>query len=224
MSTLAMVPRAIPQALPAVYRAAMHDEAGQLFARAAAGDQVSLEQLLERYLPQLHAYVHARLGNGLGAREGSVDVVQSVCRQVLGARASFEFRGEERFRAWLFTTALNKLREKHRLHTNQRRSVKREEKALDHEPVTAAAFFITPSQHAMGKETADAIAAGLAALSEEHREVITLARIAALPHRVIAEVMERSEEATRKLLGRAILALAEQLEQRGVDLDQWNRT
>jgi RNA polymerase sigma-70 factor (ECF subfamily) len=210
--------------MPAPYRAAMHDDAERLFAGAAAGDQVSLEQLLERYLPQLHAYVHARLGKGLGPREASADVVQSVCRQVLAARSGFEFRGEERFRAWLFTTALNKVRAKYRLHMGQGRSRAREEKALDHEPVTAAASFITPSQHAIGRETADAIAAGLAALSEEHREVITLARIAALPHRVIAEVMERSEEATRKLLGRAILALAEQLEQRGVDLEKWNRS
>jgi RNA polymerase sigma-70 factor (ECF subfamily) len=198
----------------------MHDEAGQLFAGAAAGDRGSLDQLLERYLPQLHAYVHARMGNGLRPREASVDVVQSVCRQVLAARATFEFRGEERFRAWLFTTALNKLREKHRLHLRQGRSLAGEEKALDHEPVTAAALLMTPSQHAIGRETAEAIEQALAALSEEHREVVTLARIVRLPHRVIAEVMGRSEEATRKLLGRAIVALAEQLESRGVDLDR----
>lgn len=206
------------------YRVTMHDEAERLFAGAAAGDQVSLEQLLERYLPQLHAYVHARLGNGLGPREASADVVQSVCRQVLAARAGFEFRGEERFRGWLFTTALNKVREKYRLHMGQGRSRAREEKALDHEPVTAAAFFVTPSQEAIGRETAEAIQAGLAALSEEHREVITLARIVQLPHRVIAEVMGRSEEATRKLLGRAIVSLADELEQRGIDLERWNRS
>lgn len=206
------------------YRPGMPDEAERVFAAAAAGDLGALDRLLERYLPQLRAYVRARLGVGLRPRESSADVVQSVCRQVLAARDRFEFRGEEQFRAWLFTTALNKVRQKHRLHMGQRRSRAREEKALDHETVTAAAFLLTPSQQAIGKETAAAIEAALAALSEEYREVITLARIVKLPHRVIGEVMGRSEEATRKLLGRAILALTDELEQRGIDLERWGRT
>lgn len=140
------------------------------------------------------------------------------------ARASFEFRGEERFRAWLFTAALNKVREKHRLHMRKRRDHAREQQPLDDERATAAAaFLVTPSQEAIGKETALAMEASLATLSEEHREVVTLARIVRLPHRVIAEIMGRSEEATRKLLGRAMLALTDELERRGIDLGRWHR-
>jgi RNA polymerase sigma factor (sigma-70 family) len=205
------------------YTRAMHDDAEQLFADAAAGDGESLEKLLERYLPQLHGFVRARLGARLGPREASVDVVQSVCRQVLAAKGRFEFQGEERFRAWLFTTALNKLREKHRVHHAAGRSLAREERSLDHDPATAAAILLTPSAEAIGRETAEAIEASLAALSEEHREVITLARVVQLPHRVIAEILERSEEATRKLLSRAILAFGDELERRGIELDRWNR-
>ncbi|MBK9386333.1 MAG: sigma-70 family RNA polymerase sigma factor [Planctomycetes bacterium] len=205
------------------YTRVMHDDAEKLFADAAAGNGESLEKLLERYLPQLHGFVRARLGAALSPREASVDVVQSICRQVLAAKERFEFRGEERFRAWLFTTALNKLREKHRVHHAAGRSLQREARSLDHDPVTAAAILLTPSAEAIGRETAEAIEASLAALSEEHREVITLARIVQLPHRVIAELMERSEEATRKLLSRAILALGDELESRGIELDRWNR-
>ena len=40
-------------------------------------------------------------------------------------------------------------------------------------------------------------------LSEEHREVITLARLVGFSHRDIAERMGRSEDAVRKLLSRA---------------------
>lgn len=205
------------------YTRVMHDDAKQLFDDAAAGSGESLEKLLERYLPQLHGFVRARLGPGLGPREASVDVVQSICRQVLMAKERFEFRGEERFRAWLFTTALNKLREKYRVHLSAGRSVAREAGSLDHDSITAAAILLTPSAEAIGNETAEAIEASLAALSEEYREVITLARIVQLPHRVIAELLERSEEATRKLLSRAMLALSDELERRGVDLDRWNR-
>ena len=39
----------------------------------------------------------------------------------------------------------------------------------------AAPYFLTPSREAVGKETAQALEAALAALSEEHREVVTLA-------------------------------------------------
>src|SRR5688500_6440530 len=53
-------------------------ETGRLFEQATTGDRVALDSLLERYLPQLHAFVHARLGPGLRPRESSVDVVQSV--------------------------------------------------------------------------------------------------------------------------------------------------
>ena len=70
----------------------------------------------------------------------------------------------------------------------------------------------------MGKEAASALEASLDALSPEHREVITLARIVCLPHRVIAEVMDRSEEAVRQLLARAMLRLTVELRRRGVEL------
>ncbi len=199
----------------------MDSEVERLLATAHAGGREALEQLLERHSPQLHAYVRVRLANGLEPRESSVDVVQSVCRQVLSARSSYEFDSEERFRAWLFTAAVNKMREKVRRHRGQRRDRAREERSIDSDQVTAAAFQGTPSQEAIGKETASAVAAALAALSEEHREVVTLARLVRLPHRVIAEVMDRSEPAVRKLLGRAILELASELQRRGVDREQW---
>ena len=57
------------------------------------------------------------------------------------------------------------------------------------------------------------------ALSDEHREVITLARVVQLPHAVIAESMGRTEAAVRQLLVRALLELSRQLKRRGVSLE-----
>ncbi|MFY9342325.1 MAG: sigma factor-like helix-turn-helix DNA-binding protein [Planctomycetota bacterium] len=62
------------------------------------------------------------------------------------------------------------------------------------------------------------LAAAFAELSEEHREVITLARIVQLPRAAIAASMGRSEAAVRQLLVRAPLQLAQQLKRRGVVL------
>lgn len=195
----------------------MADAGSSSFDRAVRGDRVALDELLVRYLPQLHAFVHARLGPSLHPRDSSVDVVQSVCRQLLGDRERFEFRGEDRFRAWLFTAALNKIRERHRrAHTAKRGG----DCALDEagtDSLAAIAHLLTPSQDAAGRETTAALAAALAELSEEHREVITLARLVELPHAVVAEVMGRSETATRQLLARAMVRLTHALRRRGID-------
>jgi len=194
------------------------DDESRLYDRATEGDQDALDRLLQRYLPQLHAFVHARLGAELRARESSLDVVQSVCRELLSARAQFDFQGEDRFRGWLFTAALNKVRERHRRLHADKRDVAREVDADAATSFAVIAHLLTPSQDAIGNETTAALRASLAALSEEHREVITLARLVELPHRIIAEIMSRSEEATRQLLARAMVQLVRELGRRGVDV------
>lgn len=200
----------------------MSTSTDRLFDDATRGDRDALDRLLQRYLPQLHAYVHVRLGAELRARESSLDVVQSVCRQLLEARSEFDFRGEERFRAWLFTAALNKVRDRHRELHAAKRDVARERELADAGSASVAFHLLTPSQAAIGNETAAAIGASLAALTEEHREVVTLARLVRLPHQVIAEVMGRSEAATRQLLARAMVRLSRELRERGVDVAHWN--
>lgn len=197
----------------------MQEDDQRLFEGATQGDRGALDQLLQRYLPQLHAFVHARLGRQMRARESSVDVVQSVCRELLSAREPFEFRGEDRFRAWLFTSALNKMRERHRRMHADKRDVAREVDGSADAALLAVAHLLTPSQDAIGNETAAALRESLEELAEDHREVITLARLVRLPHRVIAEVMGRTEEATRQLLARAMLQLARGLQRRGVHVD-----
>lgn len=203
------------------YSDAVRDENEQLFDRATEGDRSALDMLLQRYLPQLHSFVHARLGAQLRARESSLDVVQSVCRELLSARAKFDFQGEERFRAWLFTAAINKVRERHRRLHSDKRDVEREAGPIEDDAFAAVAHLLTPSQEAIGNETAKAMREALAALSEEHREVITLAKLVHLPHQVIAEVMERSAEATRQLLARAMVQFVRELRRRGLHSDRW---
>lgn len=190
-----------------------------LFDRASAGDDGALEELLARHLPQLHAFVRVRLGGAVRVRESSMDVVQSVCRELLAAPGAFAFQGEGRFRAWLFTAALNKIRDKQRFHGRDRRALGREQELVEDDAAWRhATTLLTPSVDAIGGETARALAAAMGALSEEHREVITMARIVGLPHAVIAEAMGRSEEAVRQLLMRALLKLSAELRARGVDL------
>jgi RNA polymerase sigma-70 factor (ECF subfamily) len=190
----------------------------ELFARAERGDTAALEQLLEHYLPQLHAFVRARLGR-VRARETSLDVVQSLCRELLANRREVAFTDEDRFRGWLFTAALNKILAKKRFHGVGKRDLAREQDPDTEALPKELALLLTPSVDAIGNETAAALEDALAALSAEHREVITLARIVRLPHDAIAEMMGRSTDATRQLLARALLRLRAELHARGVELE-----
>lgn len=197
------------------YHRDVNERDADRYERARGGDAAALAQLIEACLPQLHAFVHVRLGGAVRARESSMDIVQSACRELLADPSRHEFRSEERFRGWLFTTALNKLREKYRFHGRDKRSAARELDG-DVDDLLPAASLLTPSVDAMGREAARALDAAMAALSEEHREVITMARLAQLPHAVIAELLGKSEEAVRQLLVRALRRLAQELRSRGI--------
>jgi RNA polymerase sigma factor (sigma-70 family) len=56
----------------------------------------------------------------------------------------------------------------------------------------------------MAREQIERLELAFDGLSEDHRKVITLARIVGLPHKDIAAEMGRSESATRMLLFRAL--------------------
>ena len=176
---------------------------------ATAGDPVAIDQVLRAYLPRLQRFVHLRLSPQLRAREDTLDIVQSTVRELL-AQPSFEWRGEVEFRAWLFQAALHKILEKHRFHAAQRRDSQREV-ALD---VSASAFggqavqdLLSPSRIASAKEDLARLEAAFDRLTDPQREVLALARVAGLPHELIARRLGKSEVAVRQLLVRAMVAI-----------------
>jgi RNA polymerase sigma-70 factor (subfamily 1) len=177
---------------------------------ATRGEQPAIDELVQRYLPRLHAYVRLRMGRALRQREASQDLVQSVCRELVSHFDELEYRDEHQFLGWLFTTALRKVQEKQRYHQREARSPDREVAGGDDEAL-AAAHWLTPSRDAIGRERLERVADALANLPDDYREVIGLARIAGLSHREIAARLGRSEAATRKLLGRALASLGEVL-------------
>lgn len=192
------------------------ESARHLFDRASHGDGRAFERLIESYLPRLRGYVRVHLGEDLRQRLSADDVVQSVCRELVEKEPDLRFPDEARFRGWLFTAALSKIREKGRFHRRERRDVGREyvpaaSEEEDRLLAQAYASAHSPSRQAMAREHVERFEAAFASLSEEHREVIALARIARLPHDVVAERMGRSVGAVRQLLGRALLKLAAEL-------------
>ncbi|MCR9247320.1 MAG: sigma-70 family RNA polymerase sigma factor [bacterium] len=179
-----------------------------LVTAATQGDEGALDELVVEYLPRLQAYVRLQMGAALRAREATVDVVQSVCREVLGdIREGFEYRGRGPFLRWLFTSALNKVRDRHRYQQAARRSPDRE-RPSDGADLPQPSW-LSPSHEAIGKEQAEALERAFDRLPEHYREVITMSRIMGLSFAEIGAALDRSEHAARLLLGRALARLAE---------------
>jgi RNA polymerase sigma-70 factor (ECF subfamily) len=174
------------------------------------GGAPDLDEVVARYLPRLHAYVRLHMGGALRAREQSLDVVQSICREVLEERGRFEYQGEGQLVSWLLTAATNKLRERARFHGRQKRDADREQ-AADRVDSRVYASLVTPSQDVVRAERIEALEQALQRLPDEYREVIVLARIVGLSHAEISQRMGKEGSATRNLLGRALTRLADEL-------------
>lgn len=187
-------------------------DAKVLATRASQGDTGSIEELLVRYLPRLRAFVRSQVDARVRLEESVSDLVQSTCREVVEAGPGFEWQGEARFRGWLFTTALNKIR----MRLRRMGAQKRKGGALGDDAIAAVpdawAAANSPSRVAVGNELSASMEAALDALPEDYREVIALSRFAGLPHAEVARVMERSEGAVRMLLSRALVELVAQID------------
>lgn len=195
----------------------MDSDHAELAQRAAGGDERGLSGLVARHLPGLIAFVRARAGAGLRARDATLDLVQSACYEVLKDLGGRETLDEARFKHWLYTAAERKIVDRARFHARDKRDAGREvglpertSQELDCLRQGYSGVF-TPSQEAMAREELARLEAALARLSDEHREVILLARVVGLSHEQIAEQLGKSEGATRVLLHRALARLAREL-------------
>jgi len=193
----------------------MEPSARQLVDQASRGDARSVAVLVERHLPGVLAYVRANAGAALLAREGSFDLVQSACREVLADLGRHDYRDEAGFRHWMFLAAERKILDRARYHGREKRAGGREALSLSAAEASLLergyGSFSTPSAALLRREEIEALERGLAALSEEHRQVILLSKIVGLPHADIARELGKSEVAVRSLLHRALARLALEL-------------
>ena len=195
----------------------MNDERIDELSRAAAdGDRGALEALLERHHGELHAFVRLRYGALVSGRESSLDVVQSVCREVLEHADRFQHAGDNGFRRWLFTTALRKINDRRSYYLAGKRDVLREVPAAGGDDSSADLMqhyrtFSTPSRAASDREEVLRIEAAFDGLTDEQREVLTLAHLAGLSRAEIGEQLGKSEGAVRVTLHRALAKLSSEL-------------
>jgi RNA polymerase sigma-70 factor (ECF subfamily) len=191
------------------------EDSARLAERAARGDGDAVERLLERHMPELRAFVRLRAGATLRERESTSDLVQSTCREVLTHIDRFRFPDETAFRRWLFTTAQRKIADRADHYTAQKRAREREERiardsGADDERLQACyERFSSPSHRALVKDEIEKIERAFDQLTDEQREVVTLAHLVGLSRKEIAEQLGKSENAVRIVLHRALARVAE---------------
>lgn len=190
----------------------MEDPDRRLVRDASGGDELALDALLERHLPGVLAFVRVRAGARILARESSLDLVQSACREVLADLSRYDYRDEAGFRHWLYLSAERKILERARRDGREKRGGGREaltisaaEEDLLRRSWTGA---VSPSGAAIAREEIEQMELAMSRLSEEHREVILLARFVGLSHAEIGERLGKSERAVTSLLHRALAQLA----------------
>ena len=154
----------------------------QLMAAYVAGDAAAFRALFERYAVVLYRMVRRRLGNDADAR----DIVQQTMLHM--HRARNDFRRDSHLRPWLFTIAMNLVRE------HYRRKGRKPEQPLDR-----AALIAQRPEPALleDDERAARVRAALASLPEQQREVIELHWFEDSPYEEIARIVGASVAAVR---------------------------
>jgi RNA polymerase sigma-70 factor (ECF subfamily) len=174
------------------------DEIDAMLERAVAGDREAFDRVLARYRERLEAIVRTRLGARLLARLEVDDVLQETCLRALRSIDRFRPRGGESFLRWLAGIAE---------HVILKAAEKDRGAPLLSLAQDRAASGVSPSRAAARGERLERLEAALAGLSSDHAQVIRLARLEGLELREVARRMDRSEEAVKQLLSRALKAL-----------------
>lgn len=187
-----------------------HSQLGTAFddvvTAARAGAPWALDRLFESLSRPVAGYLRA-----LGAPEPD-ELTNDVFLRVFTNLGRFE-GGEDRFRSWVFTIAHHRLIDDRR--RLQRRPVTNGFRAIAEE---AGGGVGDVEEEAMGNLGAEWVHTVIAALAPDQREVLLLRVVADLTVEQIAEVVGKTPGAVKALQRRALGALRQRLERKGVPL------
>jgi RNA polymerase sigma-70 factor (ECF subfamily) len=176
----------------------------RLILRALDGQEADRGKMLEYLRPRLVLWANSRLSGALRAKVEPDDVVQETLIAVHKSMDRFEGRDHRAFLGWVFRIAENRIRDMADYFGAKKR-----------QPDALVTFTQTsPSTAASRIEEVDKVAAALADLGEDHREVIRLRRFEERDVKEIGELMDRSENAVRILYCRALKALRQIMAQK----------
>ena len=168
-----------------------------LVGRAREGDQAAFSALIERIQARLESVIASRLGSHLRGRVHVDDLRQEVLIWAFKSIDRFQWQGDESFFRWLKGIAEHVIL----------KAANREKRFVLPLVSDVAVDQVSPSKSVRREERFNRFQVALDRLSPDHREVILLARIERLAFEEIARRMDRSPDAVKQLLRRALKEL-----------------
>ncbi|MCX6960253.1 MAG: sigma-70 family RNA polymerase sigma factor [Verrucomicrobia bacterium] len=158
-------------------------------ARLAVGEDLALNEIMERWKTRLVAFLYRLTGN----EASSLELAEETFVRVYQNRT--KFRPDANFSSWLFGIAAN-------LGRNHLRWQRRHP-TLPLDAAEATAMEGNPGDSAESREREDAVRSAIAALPPDLREALVLAEYENLSYSEIAEIAECSVKAVERRLSRA---------------------
>ena len=146
----------------------------QRIGRIVARDLAAFEDLYRAYHPRLQRF----LGR-MTARPGVIDEVINDTMLLVWTRAK-GYNRQSKVSTWIFAIAYRKTL----------KALRREGASPADEPPEGASAEVGPEQQASARETRGELARALAALSFDHRAVVSLTYFHGMGYREIAEIVE----------------------------------
>jgi RNA polymerase sigma-70 factor (ECF subfamily) len=185
----------------------------ELVRRVRAGDEAANRALFDRHREALRAQARRGVSAAMRAKFAESDVVQEAWLAAFLSLDDFEDRGDGSFGRWLRGIVEHRVAREVRRHGGvAKRDVRREVRIPTVDggatPVDGAR---SPSRAAMAVEQAGALRDAIEALPPDQGEVVRLVHFEGLTLVAAGERMSRSQDAARKLYGRAIAGLSAKL-------------
>jgi len=182
----------------------------EVMLRVKAGDQSAFDYLVQKYRRPLVSFMYRMARNTTTAE----DLAQEVFLRVYRSRATYE--ASAKFTTWLYRIATN-------LAVNHARDTRHERPEVtvsldepDEDTGTALELpdgTLSVEQALVRRERMLAIRSKVEALPEQQRLAVIMHKYQQMDYKEIAEVLKKSESATKSLLFRAYETLREQLKE-----------
>jgi RNA polymerase sigma-70 factor, ECF subfamily len=182
----------------------------EVMLRVKAGDQSAFDYLVQKYRRSIVSFMY-RMARNAGAAE---DLAQEVFLRVYRSREGYE--ASAKFTTWLYRIATN-------LAVNHARDTRHERPevtvSLDETDDDTGTTLEVPDgtlnaeQAMMRRERMQAIRRKVEALPEQQKLAVIMHKYQQMDYKQIADVLKKSESATKSLLFRAYETLREQLKE-----------
>jgi RNA polymerase sigma-70 factor (ECF subfamily) len=182
----------------------------ELCRRAAAGDAPATERLLWAHHDRLSELARRKVGPDWHGKIDPEDVLQEAYVDIFAGIARFRYDGDESFYRWAaqiverrFIDQVRRVRARKRDATREQRPAAAPtayQSLLDQ----CARHSATPSRFVRKQEALGALLGGMAGLPPDYRIVLERHFLRQESLAVIAADMQRTEDAIRRLIGRAL--------------------